>query len=183
MTTILKSVREEGFQKCFEQWKQHLPKCAPAWQDNLKGDSDYDITLSDNYCQSLHTGQLRYTHDHSPATFPNVYWRAYESPCSWCDHFVWYMHAVQQPQEVSCKFHQQFTNMLKVFEQQEPVYDRKRTCRRHWMYCIHIRQMWFTKIYNTNHKARQHGELVPSRNAYRETEPNLHNSVVKLGHK
>jgi len=36
----------------------------------LKGDSDYDITLSDNYCHSLHTGQLRYIHDHSPLHSP-----------------------------------------------------------------------------------------------------------------
>ena len=171
MTTILNSVTEEGFQKCFEHWKQRLRKCAAAWRDNLKGDSDYGITLYDNHCQSLHTGQLRYTHDHSPAIFPTLYWRVYESSCSCSDHFVWYMHAVQPPQKASRKFHQQFTNMLKVFKQQVPFYDSKRTCRRHWMYCIHIKQMWFTKIYNTNHEARQHGEMVPSRNAYWEAEP------------
>lgn len=163
MTTFLKSITEEGFQKCFKQWKQCLPKCAVAWWNNLKGDSDDDITLSDKYCQSLHTGQLRYTHDHSPATFPTVYRRVYESSCSCCDHFVWYMHAVQPPQEVSCKFHQQFTNMLKVFKQQVPFYDSKRTCRRHWVYCIHIRQMTQDNTVN----------WYLSRNAHWETEPKL----------
>jgi len=92
MTTILKSITEEGFQKCFEQWIQCLPKCAAAWWDNLRGDSDYDITLSDNYRQPVHTDQLRYTHDHSLATFPTVYRRAYQSSCSCSDTCAKYSH-------------------------------------------------------------------------------------------
>jgi hypothetical protein len=41
------------------------------------------------------------------------------------------------------------------------------------VYCIHIRQLWFTKLYNTNHEARQFCELVSSWSAYWETEPKL----------
>jgi hypothetical protein len=41
VTNILKSIPEEGFQQCFEQWKQCLPKCAAAQEDHFKGHSNY----------------------------------------------------------------------------------------------------------------------------------------------
>jgi hypothetical protein len=38
-TTILKSIPEKEFQKCFEQWKQRLTKCIGAQGDYFEDDS------------------------------------------------------------------------------------------------------------------------------------------------
>jgi histone-lysine N-methyltransferase SETMAR len=40
-TTILKSIAEEEFQKCFEQCKHRLTKCTGAQGDYFKGDSNH----------------------------------------------------------------------------------------------------------------------------------------------
>jgi hypothetical protein len=39
-TTILKSIAEEKFQKCFEQWKYRLTKCIGAQGHYFEGDSN-----------------------------------------------------------------------------------------------------------------------------------------------
>jgi hypothetical protein len=40
-TTILKSIPEEEFQKCFEQWKHRLTKFIGAQGDYFEGDSNH----------------------------------------------------------------------------------------------------------------------------------------------
>jgi hypothetical protein len=40
-TTIPQSIPEEGFQKCFEQWKHRLTKCIGAQGDYFEGDSNH----------------------------------------------------------------------------------------------------------------------------------------------
>jgi hypothetical protein len=40
-TTILQSIPEEEFQKCFEQWEHRLTKCIGAQGDFFEGDSNY----------------------------------------------------------------------------------------------------------------------------------------------
>jgi hypothetical protein len=40
-TTILQSIPEEEFQKCFEQWKNRLSKCIGAQGDYFEGDSNH----------------------------------------------------------------------------------------------------------------------------------------------
>jgi hypothetical protein len=40
-TTILQSIPEEEFQKCFEQWKHRLTKCTGAQGDYFEGDSNH----------------------------------------------------------------------------------------------------------------------------------------------
>jgi len=100
----------------------------------------------------------------------------YELSCSWCDHFVWYMHAVQPPQEVSRKFHQQFTNTLKVFEQQVPFYDRKWTCRRHWMYCIHK-----TNVVHKNLKHKSWSKTTWRAGTFKECIPRNRAQLTQFG--
>jgi hypothetical protein len=39
--TILNSIPEEEFQKCFQQWKHQLTKCTGAQQDYFEGDSNH----------------------------------------------------------------------------------------------------------------------------------------------
>jgi hypothetical protein len=39
MMTILQSISEEEFQKCFEQWKHRLTTCTGAQGDHFEGDS------------------------------------------------------------------------------------------------------------------------------------------------
>jgi hypothetical protein len=41
MTTILQSIPEEEFQKCFEQYKHRLTKCICAQGDYFEGDSNH----------------------------------------------------------------------------------------------------------------------------------------------
>jgi hypothetical protein len=41
VTTILKSIPEEEFQKCFEQWKHRLPKYIGVQGDYFEGDSNH----------------------------------------------------------------------------------------------------------------------------------------------
>jgi hypothetical protein len=40
-TTILQSIPEEKFQKCFEQWKHRLTECIGAQGDYFNGDSNH----------------------------------------------------------------------------------------------------------------------------------------------
>jgi hypothetical protein len=40
-TTILQSIPEEEFQKCFEQWKHRLTKCVGAQGNYFEGDSNH----------------------------------------------------------------------------------------------------------------------------------------------
>jgi hypothetical protein len=40
-TTILNSIPEEEFQKCFEQWKHRPTKCIGVQGDYFKGDSNH----------------------------------------------------------------------------------------------------------------------------------------------
>jgi hypothetical protein len=40
-TTILHSIPEEEFQKCFEQWKHQLAKCIGVQGDYFEGDSNH----------------------------------------------------------------------------------------------------------------------------------------------
>jgi hypothetical protein len=49
--TILKSIPEEEFQKCFEQWKHRLTKCIGAQGDYFEDDSNHQCVS--NYIQLL----------------------------------------------------------------------------------------------------------------------------------
>jgi hypothetical protein len=40
-TTILHSIPDEEFQKCFEQWKHRLTKCICAQGDYFEGDNNH----------------------------------------------------------------------------------------------------------------------------------------------
>jgi hypothetical protein len=39
--TILKSIPEDEFQKCFEQWKHQITKCVGVQGDYFEGDSNH----------------------------------------------------------------------------------------------------------------------------------------------